>query len=114
LVLGYLPNRKRGIVAGLLSSGEKLLYRILFGKFPRFQGVLMLRCRLRDQIHLVSKGRGWAVIIEFIIKAKRQGARIESVPTDLRARQGGRSKVVNLKTIYSNLQQILELRMRLR
>ncbi len=109
LVLGYLPNRKRGLVAAFLSSGEKLLYRLLFGRLPRFQGVLMLRRRLLDDMTLVSDGRGWAVIIEFIIRAVRQGARVTSVPTDLRARRGGRSKVVNLRTVYSNLVQILEL-----
>ena len=113
LVLGYLPNLKRGLLAASMSAGEKLLYRLLFGRLPRFQGALMLRRALLDEIDLVSTGRGWAVIIEFIIKANRRGVRILSVPTDLRERRGGRSKVLNLKTITSNLLQILELRWRI-
>jgi glycosyltransferase involved in cell wall biosynthesis len=113
LILGYLPNRKREPAGRILSFGEKALYRILFGKLPRFQGVLMLRRHLLNDIKLISKGRGWAIIIEFIIKASRGNYRIKSVATNLRPRLNGKSKVTNIKTILSNLYQILELRVKL-
>jgi hypothetical protein len=113
LVLGFLPNRKRTFSGRILSAGEKALYRILFGKLPKFQGVLMLRTSMMKQIELVSSGRGWAVIIEFIIRANRQGFRIKSVSTDLRNRVSGRSKVTNLNTVVSNLIQIAELRIKI-
>jgi hypothetical protein len=77
---------------------------------PRFQGVLMLRTSLLRDMTLVSDGRGWAVLIEFILRAFRSGARICSFPTDLRPRQEGTSKVANLRTIWSNVCQIVELR----
>ncbi len=113
LVLGYLPNPKRGLVGSTLSLGEKALYRILFGRLPRFQGILMLRRSVLDEITLTSTGRGWAVIIEFIIRAYRGNYRVKSIPTDLRPRMDGDSKVVNLKTIASNFIQIVELRLRM-
>ena len=43
MVLGYLPSRKRSLLAKGLSFSERVLYTCLFGKLPRFQGVLMWR-----------------------------------------------------------------------
>ncbi|MBN2804519.1 MAG: glycosyltransferase family 2 protein [Deltaproteobacteria bacterium] len=113
LVLGYLPNRKRGVIGSTLSFGEKTLYRILFGKMPKFQGVLMLKTSMLKDINLISEGRGWAVLIEFIIKAKKQNYKIKSIPTDLSKRASGKSKVTNIKTVISNLSQIIELKFKI-
>ena len=113
LILGYLPNHKRGLTGSILSLGEQTLYRILFGKIPKFQGVLMLRTEMLKKISLVSSGRGWTVIIEFIIKASRQNFKIKSIPTDLSKRVSGKSKVINTKTVTSNFLQILKLRIQL-
>ncbi len=110
LVLGYLPNRKRGFVGRTLSICEKVLYRLLFGPMPKFQGVFMTRRKLYDEIQLDSKGRGWAIVLEFIIKVVRGNYRVTSVPTDLRPRIGGESKVNNLRTIWSNVSQVISLR----
>lgn len=110
LVLGFLPNRKRTPLGRFLSLGEKVIYRILFGPLPKFQGVFMLRSALLDNIDLCSEGRGWAIVIELIIRVSRGNYRMRSVPTDLRPRMEGQSKVTNLKTVASNLQQIIALR----
>lgn len=110
LVLGYLPARGDSWLAKGLSAAERILYAMLFGRMPRFQGVFMVR---RDKVlalALQSTGRGWAILMELIIRAQRAGWRIESVPTSVRARQNGRSKVNNLRTIASNVMQMLTLR----
>jgi len=110
IVLGYLPNRKSSLLARGLSTAEKALYRLLFGPLPKFQGVLMFRRTLLQELELRSTGRGWAVVMELIIRASRKGCRLVSVPTEMRPRMSGKSKVNNLPTIWANLRQVLGLR----
>jgi len=112
-VLGYLPTSARSPWARFLSGSEKALYRALFGTLPRFQGVLLFRRAVLGGLPLVSVGRGWAVLLELLIRASRAGCRMRSVPIALRPRASGASKVQNLRTIASNLAQVLELRRRL-
>ena len=112
LVLGYLPDQQgaRSIIGKLLSASEKLFYRVLFGRMPKFQGVLMFRRSLLDRLTLTSKGRGWMVLTELIVRCLRSGCTIRSVPTPLRPRAAGTSKVNNLKSVFANVRQALELR----
>jgi glycosyltransferase involved in cell wall biosynthesis len=109
IVLGYIPDRKDSLVARVLSWGERCLYRFLFGPIPKFQGILMFRRRILDDIHLKSDGRGWVILMEFIVRCSRAGYRIVSRPTMIRPRLSGASKVNNLRTIHANLRQILAL-----
>ncbi len=46
LVLGYLPRRKNSLLGTFLSKMERLVYRVLFGPMPRFQGIMVLRRQL--------------------------------------------------------------------
>lgn len=110
MVLGYLPNRDSSLLSKSLSWAEKVLYRLLFGPLPKFQGVFMFRRTLLDELKLKSTGRGWAVVMELIIRASRGGYRIVSVPTEMRPRMSGKSKVNNLPTVWANLKQVLALR----
>jgi len=110
LVLGYLAARTDSWVGKGLSALERLLYTALFGRLPRFQGVFMARRELLVSLPLRSNGRGWAILMEFIIRADRARWRIESVPTPLRPRASGSSKVNNLRTITSNFFQMVALR----
>lgn len=110
MVLGYLPRRESSLVAKGLSLAERALYRVVLGRMPRFQGILMFRRSLLLRHSLQSQGRGWAVLLEFIIRCSRDECRIVNVATDVRARTHGRSKVNNLRTIWSNLLQVLALR----
>ena len=110
LVLGYLPARYDSWLAKGLSAGERALYTAIFGRMPRFQGIFMVRRERLLALPLRSTGRGWAILLEFIIRAKREHWRIESVPTSVRPRIAGRSKVNNVRTIVSNLMQMLALR----
>lgn len=109
LVLGTLPDRRDSQLAKFLSLAERILYRFLLGPIPKFQGVLMFRRKLLDDVVLRSEGRGWAVLMEFIIRVARGGYKVESVPTTMRPRAAGVSKVNNLPTIWSNLRQLFAL-----
>jgi glycosyltransferase involved in cell wall biosynthesis len=110
MVLGYLPERNDSNLGRALSWCERRLYSWLLGPVPRFQGVLMFRRRLLEDLQLRSSGRGWVVLMEFIIRATRLGARTISLPTPVRPRMNGRSKVTNLSTIKANLRELWKLR----
>jgi glycosyltransferase involved in cell wall biosynthesis len=110
LVLGYLAARTDSLVGKGLSALERALYAALFGRLPKFQGVFMARRDLLASLPLRSSGRGWAILMEFIIRATRDKWRIESVPTSVRPRASGQSKVNNVRTIVSNFMQMVALR----
>jgi glycosyltransferase involved in cell wall biosynthesis len=110
LVLGYLPARYDSWLAKGLSAGERALYAVIFGRMPRFQGIFMVRREKLLALRLQSTGRGWAILMELILRAKRAQWRIESVPTSVRPRMAGQSKVNNVRTIVSNVVQMLALR----
>jgi glycosyltransferase involved in cell wall biosynthesis len=93
LVLGYLPDRRDSPVGALLSRLEKMLKFLLFGSTPRFQGVFLLRRAVLDAYTLESSGRGWGIVMEMILRTQRAGFRIVSVPTGIRPRMAGQSKV---------------------
>jgi glycosyltransferase involved in cell wall biosynthesis len=111
MVLGYLPRRNASLLAKSLSKAERMLLWLLFGSFPKFQGVFMVRRELLNELELKSKGRGWTVVMELIIRASRGGYKIVSAPTEMRPRMSGKSKVKNLPTILDNLRQVFALRL---
>jgi len=110
MVLGYLPNRKGPVIVKGLSAIERALYTVLFGRLPRFQGIMMFRVGMLEKLKLSSSGRGWAVVMELIIRAARAGYRIRSEATGFRQRAVGKSKVNNIKNIWSNFIQVVALR----
>lgn len=109
VILGYLPNRKSSMFSKFLSKMERALYYLAFGKIPRLQGIFMLRKKALDEIELKSHGRGWAIVMELIIKLSREGYRVVSIPTEMVPRTNGKSKVNNFKTIVASLKQIIVL-----
>lgn len=113
LVLGYLPNRKSSWQGKLLSRVERLLYRVLFGRLPEFQGILMFRRGALESLGVRVEGRGWQMLMDLIVRAGRAGYRIISVPNELRPRAAGESKVTNLRHIWANLRQAADVRVRL-
>jgi glycosyltransferase involved in cell wall biosynthesis len=109
LILGYLTNRESSTISGLLSKAEKLLVRLAFGKIPRYQGIFMVRRTVLNEIELKSHGRAWAIVMELVIRLSRGQYRIVSIPTEMRPRMSGTSKVNNLATILSSLKQLITL-----
>ncbi len=115
MVLGYLPEKSRGAVEAFWSTAERALYRMWLGPMPRFQGIMMFRRALLDHVPLRSTGRGWAVVMELIMRVSRDPRwTVVSVPTEIRPRASGLSKVRNLRTIVANLRQMIALRAQLR
>ena len=110
LVLGLLPPRQDSRIGHLLSTIEKALYRLVVGPMPPFQGILLLRRSLLEGMTLRSEGRGWTILMEFLLRTDRRGARYVNRVTTLRPRTAGRSKVNNLRTIVANARQMLTLR----
>jgi glycosyltransferase involved in cell wall biosynthesis len=106
MVLGYLPKRNSPLVGKVLSWVERLIYRFLFGPMPRFQGILMFRRSILDETPLRSDGRGWAVLMELILRVSRAGRRMLSVPTEMRPRLHGESKVNNWRCVLGNVKQL--------
>jgi glycosyltransferase involved in cell wall biosynthesis len=114
LVLGYLPRRASSPLAKGLSAAEKVLYRMLFGPMPRYQGVFMVRRKVLQELTLQTTGRGWGVVMEMVLRIFRGPYRVTSVPTTLRPRMSGQSKVNNVRTVWTNLKQAVALRRTLR
>ena len=113
MVVGYLSDRRSSFFGRFLSAGERVVYRLLLGPVPRFQGIVMFKRSLLDEIELKSTGRGWAVLMELLIKVSRGSYQVVSLPTEMRPRVSGRSKVNNVRTIWSNFIQIVMLRRQL-
>jgi len=112
MVLGYVVRRD-SLFGRVLSGVERAVYRVLLGPLPRFQGVFLVRREALQRITLGSEGRGWAIVMELLVRASRAGWRMTSLPTPIRPRLSGVSKVQNARTVWSNLRQLLELRSRL-
>lgn len=113
VVLGYLTDRRSTMLGRVLSWCERLVYRALFGKLPKFQGVSLFRVSALRELPLVSSGRGWAILMEAIIRSVRGGARVISLPTPIRPRAAGRSKSTSLRVIWENVRQLVALRRQL-
>jgi glycosyltransferase involved in cell wall biosynthesis len=111
LVLGYLECDRRPLAGRLLSSLERACYTLLFQGFPRFQGIFMVRREHVASLALRSSGRGWGIVMELILEMKRRGRTMTSEPTEIRPRQGDRSKVTDPRTVWANARQLLALRL---
>jgi glycosyltransferase involved in cell wall biosynthesis len=109
VVLGHIGEVRRSLVGTLLSKGERMLYRTMFGPLPPFQGIMMFRRHLLDELGIIPGGRGWGILMEIIVRARRAGKVLVSEATPLRARASGTSKVNNFRSVRANLVQALRL-----
>ncbi len=109
MVLGYVPRRD-SLIGRTLSLAERAVYRLLLGPIPRFQGVFLVRREALARTSLRSEGRGWAIVMELLVRGSRAGWRMRSLPTAIRPRLRGVSKVQNVRTVWSNLRQVVALR----
>ena len=94
-----------------LSKGLRAFLWILFGSFPRLEGIRIFRKELLDKINFVSIS-GF-VNLEFIIKAHKKGYRIKTIPIESTPRKYGQSKVNNFSTIVKWFFEAIKLRMKL-
>ncbi len=113
LVLSVLEGGRTTVVGRWLSRMERLVMWCLFGRTPPFQGIFLVRAEVVRATSLHSRGRGWGVVLELILRATRAGARWMNVPVQCRPRMAGRSKVSNTRTMWANLKQLFQLRLAL-
>jgi len=110
MALGYLPRRKDPLIGILLSQIERLILNSMFGKLPKVQGFIMFRRNLLQDFPLkLAGGRAWTVLWELMIRAYKGGRKIVSIPTVIRQRTSGASKVNNLPTAWANFRRTMQL-----
>lgn len=109
-VLGVRPGRRDTLLGAVLGGAERLLYRAVVGAMPRLEGVFIFRREVLAELPLKSTGRGWTVVWELLLRARRKGYRMVEQPNTLRPRTHGASKVNNLRNITANLRELLRLR----
>lgn len=110
LVLGTIPKRQSGL-GKLLSGIERVLYRVLIGEMPAFQGIFMIRKEVLAETPLKSTGRGWGIVMELILRVFRaRRYRIVNHPIRLLPRQFGHSKANTWRNVVANTRQLLALR----
>jgi glycosyltransferase involved in cell wall biosynthesis len=110
LVLGNLPPRRDSQLGAALGRVERLLYRALLGEIPRLEGVFMMRREILSNVELQSRGRGWTIVWELLVRAQRRGYRITGCAIIMQPRTHGTSKVNNIQNIAANLTQLWALR----
>jgi len=108
-VFGFVDNRRDGLFATALSAVERGVCRVVLGPMPRFQGIFMLRREVLAELTLLSRGRGWGIVMELAARIHQGGYRARSVRTSVIRRTTGTSKVRNVRTIVANARQLLRL-----
>ncbi|MBI4539317.1 MAG: glycosyltransferase family 2 protein [Gemmatimonadetes bacterium] len=113
VVSSYVPNRPMPLYRQILSKGWRLTMRVVLGECPLLYGILLYRRSVMDGMTIVSSTG--MTTMEFLIRARRRGARIVTIPVGLHPRPDLReSKVTNLPTIWKHFVEIVRLRRLLR
>jgi dolichol-phosphate mannosyltransferase len=109
------PYHPKGMVEGvpqwrlLLSKTLSLMYRILFNK-PLYTFTAMVRLIDSSIINkIISDKNDFSAVAEMIIKAIRLNIDIFEIPTTLKVRRFGTSKMNILKTILSHIKIIINI-----
>jgi dolichol-phosphate mannosyltransferase len=93
----------------LLSKGITLIYRILLWK-KMYTFTAMVRVIKRDKIDvLVGTRSDFAFVAEMMISAIKRNYKISEVPTVLKTREFGVSKMRLMNTIYAHLEIVWKL-----
>ncbi len=109
------PYHPKGMVEGVpawrlsLSKGLSLIYKILLNT-PFSTYTAMVRAVKKEKVvNLLSPKNDFSFVAEFFLKAIQQNEKISEIPTILRVRQYGVSKMSTFRTIKSHLKIILKL-----
>ena len=58
LVLGILPKGRESWTGHILSTLERMVFRLLFGRTPPFQGIFLVKTDMLRKLPFYSRGRG--------------------------------------------------------
>ncbi|OGG08686.1 hypothetical protein A2154_01700 [Candidatus Gottesmanbacteria bacterium RBG_16_43_7] len=107
IVTNYpLDQGKRPLLRGIISKSFVIILNMLFGMRLRyFNGTLIVKKRLLEQIPLRSKG--FAIYAEAKIRLIKRGVRVKEVPFLFIGRRSGRSKAVTYRSIMETLHTIV-------
>ena len=114
LVVGFDERREAPLMSKAFSWGEKQLFAFLFPGVPKIGGPLMIRRDLLRRLPLVLSAddgdRGWTVLWELIIRARRAGLPMARVPVRRHPRAKGRTRGSTVRTAATMLSRLGRLR----
>lgn len=116
MVIGRLPNRRDPSLTLVFADAERLLLKFLFPGVPKIEGPFMFHRRILSSLQLElleGQDRSWAVLIELLVKAIRQGATFEQVAVERRVRKSGRSRGGTWRNAVIMSFALLRLRLRI-
>jgi glycosyltransferase involved in cell wall biosynthesis len=109
IVTSIVPNRPLPFYRKVLSWGWRTCVFLILGERPTIEGTFMIRSKLFNSLSMES--RSGMYVMEMMIRASRQGARIKVIAIDVHPRSDmSRSKVGNLRTTATVFAEILALR----
>ena len=95
MVIGRVANRQGPPLTLFFSWAERMVLRALFPGVPKIEGPFMFHRRLLGELNL-SLMRGedgsWAIMLEILIRAIRDGRTFAIVTVERRQRRFGRSR----------------------
>jgi len=109
VVTSLVPNRPMPAYRKVLSWGWRACMAVLLGERPKLEGTFMIRRELFRSLQIES--RSGMYVMEMLIRARRQGARLRVIEIEVHPRADmSQSKVANLRTIAKHFREILALR----
>lgn len=113
LVSSYVPNRKMPFYRKVLSWVWRFWMKLVLGEIPQLEGIYMTK----RSIHIPGLIRNFSGMwnMEFILRAKKNNAKITYIAMQMRPRKNMKeSKVLNLKTILTTINEIYRLKNKLK
>lgn len=106
VVVERIDRQSYGAARKILSWGNRLLIRLLFGASLRDHNfVQFYRREVLETLRVRSRGVS-TVTVELILRAQRRGLRVVGVRADYHRRQAGRSTITARKVVRSLLETI--------
>jgi glycosyltransferase involved in cell wall biosynthesis len=109
MVVSYYTRRKSSLFRSITSAGIRFLYFVCFGPLPKFDGTYMFEKKMLANIPL-KMSDSFFINYEFVIRAKRAGYKIKSIPTVCLERMSGHSKVTGMRKIMVVFTEIIKFR----
>lgn len=111
IVVGTWADLPYGVNRTLFHEGRIALARLLFGRHMTSAPIYVFRRILLEDVNLRS-ATGF-LNIEFVLRVRRKGYRVETVPITWLSRQDSKSKSTNVRTIMMVVLDMFKVRLSL-